>query len=247
MRALYLAILLTAFCSFSHSSFAQECVPDTNVVNPGFYPAELDTVYPGDNHSQTIQIRVIKDTTIILFGFPQKAFIDSVVLRKIIGLPPGFDYKCYNAECRYIPDSTGCAVLFGTAQVSDAGVYPLKLAVDIYGRLAGGFAASQPDTIRSLTLIVKGGAASVIQHEAGKTLVYPNPSNGVFNLSMNPNWLPANFECYSSDGRLLYSKEISTETTALDLSELGHSFYFGTLKSNSGRLLWKGKLSVTKD
>lgn len=247
MKRLLFGLLLVTLCSPLISS-AQSCVPDTSIKNSGFYPASLDTVIPGDNYSQTLQIRVLKDTTIILFGFPQKAFIDSVVLKTIIGLPPGFEYKCYNAACRYVPDSTGCAVLYGTAQPSDAGVYPLKLAVDIYGHLAGGFAASQPDTIRSLTLVVKGASASVFQLSTDRALLYPNPSlNGKMFLQVNPNWLPATFECYSTDGRLMMTQKVQEASSMLDLSDLNPAFYYGTLKSDSGRVLWNGKISNSKD
>jgi hypothetical protein len=245
-RFLFSLLLLTATLPFT--TLAQNCIPDNTIVNSGFYPATLDTVNPGDNHSQILQIRVLKDTTIVLFGFPQKAFIDSVVLKGIIGLPPGFNYKCYNERCRYVPDSTGCAVLFGTAKTSDAGVYPLKLAVDIYGRLAGGFAASQPDTIRTLTLVVRGGTASIERINTDKADLYPNPSkDGKIHLQVNPNWLPATFECYSADGRLVLQQTVKETSTLLDLSNMEHAIYFGNLKGDSGRVLWRGKLSTVQD
>lgn len=248
MKRLLFGLLLVTLCSPLISS-AQDCVPDTSIKNSGFYPASLDTVIPGDNHSQTLQIRVLKDTTIILFGFPQKAYIDSVVLNTIIGLPPGFEYKCYNAACRYVPDSTGCAVLYGTAQPSDAGVYPLKLAIDIYGHLAGGFAASQPDTIRSLTLVVKGGSASIVDHATDKAMLYPNPSkeDGKMQLMVNSNWLPATFDCYSIDGKMVKHVEVTENITLIDMSALEQAIYFGSLKSSSGRVLWKGKISNARN
>ena len=241
-------ILLSIICLliFGNAN-AQVCTPDTAIKQTGFYPAVLDTAEIDVAFQQILQIRVLKDTTIIIFGTQQKAYIDSIILTNIIGLPAGFTYQCYNATCRYVPDTTGCAVLNGKAKASDAGVYPLKLAVNIYGRLASGFKAVQPDTIRSLTLVVRGASATVIDFDATPFKIYPNPSNnGIIQLNTSPHLLPATFEWYSLDGQLLGQKHIIEPITTLDLDQTNQIMLFGRLKSDAGRDLWKGKIAVMK-
>jgi hypothetical protein len=239
-------VLLSIICLWSLGAVnAQVCTPDPTITQTGFYPAVLDTAEIDVDYQQTLQIRVLKDTTIILFGSSQKAFIDSIILLNIVGLPAGFTYACYNANCRYVPDTTGCAVLNGKATTSDAGVYPLKLAVNIFGRLASGFKAVQPDTIRNLTLVVRGTSASVIDYAATPFKIYPNPSaDGKVHLATSPNLLPATFEWYNSAGQLLGETLITESNTSLDLNQKEQILLFGRLKSNAGRDLWKGKIAV---
>lgn len=246
MRTVLFSALL-GFIFLSGSLKAQDCTPDPNITAPGFYPAQLDTIIPDVDYSQTLQIRVLSDTTVIIFGSPQKAYIDSVVLRAIVGLPSGFTYKCYNSNCRYVPDTTGCAILSGKAAAGDAGVYPLKLAVDIFGRLGSGFKAVQPDTIRSLTLVVKGNSATIADLNIQKIQLYPNPSaDGMVHVFVNTNLLPAVFSCYSMDGKLVKEQVLDANNNAIDLSQNPTGCFYGRVNSMSGRELWKGKISLLK-
>jgi hypothetical protein len=239
-------ILLSLICFLAISSAnAQRCTPDTSIKQTGFYPSVLDTAEIDVDYQQVLQIRVLKDTTIMLFGTSQKAFVDSIILKNIVGLPAGFTYECYNLACRYVPDTTGCATLNGKAKASDVGVYPLKLVVDIYGRLAGGFKAVQPDTLRNFSLVVRGASAAVVDFKATPFTIYPNPSpNGQIQLATNPGLLPATFEWYSLDGKLMGSAMINESNTAIDLNQNQQIVLFGRLKSNAGRDLWKGKIAV---
>lgn len=239
-------ILLSILCLFFlGTANAQVCTPDSTITETGFYPAILDTADFDVAYQQILQIRILKDTTIIIFGTQQKAYIDSIILTNIVGLPAGFTYKCYNTTCRYVPDTTGCAVLNGMAKASDAGVYPLKLAVNIFGRLASGFKAVQPDTIRNLTLVVGRTSATVVDFNITPFKIYPNPSNdGIVHLNTSPHLLPAVFEWYSLDGQLIGEKQITDSNTTLDLNQKDQVLLFGRLKSNAGRDLWKGKIAV---
>lgn len=246
MKRFNVLLSIICLCSYGDAT-AQKCTPDTTIKQTGFYPAVLDTAEIDVAYQQILQIRVLKDTTILLFGTQQKAYVDSIILVNILGLPAGFTYECYNTTCRYVPDTTGCAVLNGKAKASDAGVYPLKLAVNIFGHLAGGFRAVQPDTIRNLTLVVRGASASVVDFDATPFKIYPNPSNnGIIHLNTSPNLLPATFEWYSLDGQLLGQTLINESTMTLDLNQKDQTLLLGRLKSNAGRVLWKGKIAVLK-
>lgn len=230
------------------SAYSQTCVPDTSIKESGFYPEQLDTVIPETNYVQVLQIRVIKDTIVEIFGFPQQAYIDSIILKNIVGLPQGFQYKCYNDRCRYVPDTTGCAVLTGQATSSQEGVYPLKLAVDIYGRLASGFKAVQSDTIRNLTLVVGDGSASVVNQDLRRASLFPIPmQNGKAVLRTMPSNLPATMKVYSMDGKLVLDKGITESETQIDLNLVHNSTYFVLITDKNGQILWKDQvLNMTK-
>ncbi len=236
-------ILCLLFLSINITAFSQPCTPDTNIVESGFYPEQLDTVIPETNYVQVLQIRVIKDTIVEIFGFPQQAYVDSIVLKNIVGLPQGFTYKCYNERCRFVPDTTGCAVLTGQADANQVGVYPLKLAVDIYGRLASGFKAVQGDTIRNLTLVVSGNTGSVEYTNAQRVSVFPMPmKNGNFSLSTAPSGLPATLRVYTMDGKLILQQQIDAEQTGIALGRDEKATYFMHLRDKNGTIIWKGKV-----
>lgn len=63
--------------------------------------------------------------------------------------------------------------------------------------------------------------------------VYPNPSKGVFTISMDATSSDTELEVYNSIGQLILSKKTITSTAQLDLSKQANGIYYLKLKGNS--------------
>ena len=87
--------------------------------------------------------------------------IDSIVVNGIEGMPTGFYYSCSNKNCTFIPDSTGCATMEGTASKGDIGEYPLEIQIKIYAKIFGTVSTTQDDTIRQFTMFVEDLSSQV--------------------------------------------------------------------------------------
>lgn len=165
------------FFSLSNNEIvAQNCSPDATITSPGFYPEELDIVKVGEDYEQTIQVLAIKDTLVVFAGQSVTAIIDSMVLVDVFGLPEGFEYACNSPRCLFKHPDVGCVKLYGNANASQVGVYPLTFKVTTYGRV-GILRVPQTDTLQAYNLIISLDGKVAIE-KAGLTTptVYPNPN-----------------------------------------------------------------------
>ena len=88
----------------------------------------------------------------------------------------------------------------------------------------------------SETLIGEGIPSSVNELESGSTLVYPNPSNGTFNLNLGTGqW---NVEVYDISGRKVYENRMDGRSV-LDLGKCQKGLYFMKASSESRSLTTK--------
>jgi hypothetical protein len=82
------------------------------------------------------------------------------------------------------------------------------------------------------TITLGGGAARAGISEAINLSVYPNPSNGVVNISAENLNEAAMYYVYNAMGQMVASGEISSETTSLDLSSQANGMYLIKVVSN---------------
>ncbi len=181
----YVTICLCILSAISAS--AQNCKPDTTIKKPGFYPIKLADGVVGIAYSQTVMVLSFKDTSISVGGSKQVVTIDSLKMTKVIGLPLGIGYVCFEPRCIYLPSSVRCIKISGTP--SKSGVYPLKFAITAYAKIGGFLPVSQPDTIRNFSLTVTGGAARIAETHSNPTL-YPNPASNELFVSGLPHQAP---------------------------------------------------------
>ncbi len=170
-------VIFSLLFSVSLYANAQLCTPDTTIKVPGFYPSKLADGSVGVAYNQTVMILSFKDTSAIVGGSKQKVTIDSLKLTKVIGLPTGMGYVCYEPRCIYLPSAVRCIKLNGTP--TQSGLFPLKFAVTAYAKLNGFFPVAQPDTIKEFSILVTGNSASVVSNDIQKLTVDPNPSSHI--------------------------------------------------------------------
>lgn len=173
--------ILTLISLSAYMASAQFCTPDTTIKVPGFYPSQLADGAVGVAYNQTVMILSFKDTSAIVGGSKQKVTIDSLKLTKVIGLPSGMGYVCYEPRCIYLPSAVRCIKLNGTP--TQAGLFPLKFAVTAYAKLNGFFPVAQPDTIKNFSLLITGTSGVVNLQEANQLTVFPNPTKEVLHVA----------------------------------------------------------------
>lgn len=199
MKKLFFAL----FFSATLMANAQLCTPDTTIKVPGFYPSQLADGAVGTPYNQTVMILSFKDTSAIVGGSKQKVTIDSLKLTKVIGLPTGMGYVCYEPRCIYLPSAVRCIKLNGTP--TQAGLFPLKFAVTAYAKLNGFFPVAQPDTIKNFSILITGTSGVATIHENNQLSVFPNPIKDILHvahhsgrqpqiISMTGSVIPMNWE-----------------------------------------------------
>jgi hypothetical protein len=177
MKKLFFALFFTATLMAN----AQLCTPDTTIKVPGFYPSQLADGAVGTPYNQTVMILSFKDTSAVVGGSKQKVTIDSLKLTKVIGLPTGMGYVCYEPRCIYLPSAVRCIKLNGTP--NQAGLFPLKFAVTAYAKLNGFFPVAQPDTIKNFSLLITGTSDVAIIQSMDQLAVFPNPVKDVLHVA----------------------------------------------------------------
>lgn len=173
-------VFTLAFAATSFAS-AQLCTPDTTIKIPGFYPSQLADGAVGVAYNQTVMILSFKDTSALVGGSKQKVTIDSLKLTKVIGLPTGMGYVCYEPRCIYLPSAVRCIKLNGTP--TQAGLFPLKFAVTAYAKVNGFFPVAQPDTIKNFSILITGTSGVATLHHLNQLSVFPNPTKDILNVA----------------------------------------------------------------
>ncbi len=144
-----------------------QCVPDTTIKIPGFYPAQFPDGNLNQPYSATSTVLSITDTTV----FGQKVVIDSMVLNDVIGLPAGITHACLNNTCVFLPKVHSCVLFSGTP--TQAGKFPLKMAVKIYAKVMGTLPYTRVDTIKTFSITIQD-ANSIQSLEKATYFIQPN-------------------------------------------------------------------------
>lgn len=90
--------------------------------------------------------------------------------------------------------------------------------------------------------INSGAALSNPSFDLSTTVIYPNPSNGYFNIKIDDNVTTKTIEVYTLLGQKIYSKQITENTSAIDLSNQSKGIYIYKIntidgESKSGKLI----------
>lgn len=108
-------------------------------------------------------------------------------------------------------------VIFRIVFIADEGVNQLGVKVDDF---------------------VINGVLSVQNFEANQIAVFPNPSNGIFNISFG-NLNPIKIDVYDISGKLILQKnqlEISNNQTNIDLSNVSDGLYFVKISTENNTI-----------
>src|SRR6185369_10621961 len=120
-----------------------------------------DTV--GQAYSTVLQVKVLTDTNVVIFGSTQHATIDSVVLNDVKGLPSGFTFSTNPASKSFPGGSNGCVLVTGSAPTSGmVGNYPLLIILTAYGKIFNGtYSAFITDTLTCYSITIDPVVAGI--------------------------------------------------------------------------------------
>jgi len=259
MKKLFLFI---AFAAFGMAASAQCTIDPNNTEFLSPRPDSLPCVERGVAYSEVLQFAIPASIDLSQFiGFPLTANIVSVIIDTVTGLPTGMSYVSNPADGILLGGDNGCALLSGTTN-DPAGTYPISfegtITVNTFitgdttfdiatlqslgGGGGGGFF---PGEI-ALEVIEQGGecrpvSASVKNFNAellSALSVFPNPSNGLVNISINTIQLN-NIEVAVFDftGKQVFAETVQPNGSynkQLNLSGLSKGVYAVLLKTDKG-------------
>lgn len=180
VRKLLLIVLIT---SAATGSFAQ-CVPNSNITQPGIYPDSATGLTPGvlnQAYNQILQLRIPTDTTAVIFGTTQNITIDSITLLAFSNLPPGVTYACNPGTCIFPGGTNGCVLLSGTP--TQAGTFFPIAITSTKGKIGGFLPITQIDTIDYYTLLISNTSAGIITNQRLKFELFQNDPNPFSNYT----------------------------------------------------------------
>lgn len=182
MKKLYTTIILLSLTSLF--SAKAQCTPDESIKATGiFYDKEVPFCL-NQPYSQTFQLAVTNDTTLIVFGQTINTSVDSVEVISIANIPDGITYNCLKPNCKMINSggshSHTCMVVSGTPTAS--GDYNLVFKFRLYG--SGAFIDQEIDVPITVESNCVPTAITPDISSRKNISIYPQPAKTNANLEV---------------------------------------------------------------
>ena len=254
MKKFYTLVAIAAF-GFNSVFAGNGCSIDqanTALFNPD--PDNVPCAEVGVAYNQTLQFYVPASQDISLAGQTITVYIDSVVLTDVTGLPTGLNWNANPGGSLYLPDTHGCGLTYGTTTAAP-GNYPISFVGRMYMHgSAFGFSIDTSFTIDqviqqkygktfSIDVVAQGSSCNTgikgVNSELNAVLsVYPNPSNGVFEVKLNSGGrVNGDINVIDATGRVVYSERIdimNNYATTVNLSQFPKGLYTVQVKTAEG-------------
>lgn len=229
-----LFLILLAIAHFGVKLSAQ-CLPDTTIKSPGYYPNSLPKGLADSFYSQTISVLSVRDTTISIGPAKVKVKVDSIKASGVIGLPNGFNYQCSHPRCVFVWDEVRCVKISG--KTSMGGIYPIKIPVLAYGKL-GTTPLTQPDTVKNFFIEISGGLSQIFSLNAVEFKIFPNPGAAEIQVISNTIIEPKDVAVYDALGKKQYV-EILQNSVGLNMNtkELPNGIYMIKCGNQSQKMM----------
>jgi hypothetical protein len=234
-----LSLTIISFIAFAGLS-AQTCTPDTSINTHGYFPAELDTAQEMSQYNMTMHVFSKRDTMVDNpFGGGQvAATIDSILVKQVSGMPAGLNYACNPRDCRFVTLKTHCINIYGVPEQLSAGVYPLRIVVDVKARINGTFPVTQEEEITDFSIIVKDDNISAIDNGFNQTKMNIAPNPFVERLDLT--FTKANsgvVKITNQLGQLVHTAQFgNTKDVEIDTKLIKSGIYFITVELEDGTI-----------
>ena len=145
------------------------------------------------------------------------------------------DVKIQNYQNYNVPATNGSTYTWlltkgtGSSISNTISILWTAIGIDTLKVVETSFASCVGDTAYKAVNISKATGIQSLSN-SNDLYIYPNPSNGVFELNKNQN-TSFNIEVYNSIGELVYENVLSVNNKQIDLKHLPHGLYY--LKLNS--------------
>lgn len=248
-------ILSAAMLFFAPSIFAQ-CTPNNaNMVlfNPD--PDNVPCARQGTAYDQTLHFYVPVSQDISILGYTVTVYVDSVIMTNVTGLPTGLSWVANPVGPLYMPGTHGCGRTTGTTNAA-VGNYPISFVGMMY--MHGSLLGYTLDTALTLDQVItnqygktfsidviaaNGFCAALGVNDFKENLnsilsVYPNPSNGKFEINLNAaDRINGELVITDITGKRVYEQTLDVTglyNTSIDLSNLPKGLYAIQLRTAEG-------------
>lgn len=256
MKKTLLAFALFAGVSFGASA---QCTPDTtHFTSTKFvYPDSLPCVQYGQAFSGVVSIEIPDSLDASNFtplpANTAKAYIDSVQITSITGMPAGITSASSPALGTWLkPGQFACAIFSGTtSNTVTNGRYPLTITGTGCGHftapafLGGGTYDScltnfNLSRVYPYHLSVCGSTVGVSEVLGGVNLsIYPNPNHGAFTVSISTDdRIAGDIMVMDALGRTIHTEAIDitgTKQISLDLGNVASGVYMLVVNTTNGK------------
>ncbi len=202
----------------------------------GAHPNPLPEGFETTSYSNTVNLVFPLDTVVNLITLT----IDSIDVLPFIGLPNGLSDSCYEQDCRYNQGVIACVEVKGVPAVGTLGDYDLKMPVTYH--LSD--TTTLNDTLDATLFI--NYPLGLGETLSDMPLIFPNPTQGVVNVSMSPPDLDHVVQVFSILGSKVIDATIVDQITRLDLSSFQDGIYLIQISDGNKQLVYQEKLIISK-
>jgi hypothetical protein len=236
-----LILLFTA--SITTIAVAQPCTPMNNFPgNQGILPEALSNAYLDTAYEQIVHFKAPLDTMVLFNNIELNFRVDSLRIVGVIGLPAGITYECLNSSCMINGGEVGCVKMSG--QPTEGGVFPLKIAIKISGKITGFIPIPQTsiDTNERYVLYVfpRTGLFS-IQDNSMK--VYPNPARGFVRIPYEQTHKSI-LRVFDINGKLIHFSDNMPEYTDYEIQTQEWNKGLYTFELSNGLMLKRTRVLI---
>lgn len=202
-------LLLLFIFNLPAMGFAQVCVPDTTITQPGMYPQELANAQAGLDYNQVIQFKFIKDTNYL----GTSVQIDSIHLKEISGFPPSLTYACSEQNCMYLGGTNGCLSITGKPLSNEVGNYDIVVEAIAYITFNGSvYPYPTTDTLDLKVTSASGIGIRDINTGFAIGQAFPNPVGDKANIEVIlPMPEQVDFKVFTLLGNVVYHKKLNLD------------------------------------
>jgi len=211
-------LLLFIALGLSASVASAQCTPDMSVAgDAGIHPDSATNFMPayvGTPYNQVVTAVVPADTCaqILPLPFPCTTLsFDYIEVTSVTGLPTGFTFTCAPANCQFMGNTIDCAIISGTAQPGQEGVYPLVFNLDAY---VGGLGVPNSFTLTYYRIVVNPavGTIELSQDAFAVSQNQPNPfdESTLIELETSVSGL-VQFEVFNLIGQPVHTRTVSVQ------------------------------------
>lgn len=224
--------------ALSTLQLSAQCTPDNNMPKGSISPEFIKIGYKDVAYSEVIYFRAPSDTSTLVGNTRVPVRIDSMEITGVKGLPAGFNYNCFTANCRFNGGESSCLTLTGTP--TQTGVYPLVVYISTYPTLKGFVDVPLPvqnDSNTRYTLFIYGTVGVVENTFENSISVFPNPAKDLLHIGSlsNQNLMAQLFDV---SGKMQLEQSVVLSAT-IDLKGLSKGIYILKLSNNTQHITRK--------
>src|ERR1043166_4641630 len=229
--------VLALFILTGFAAFAQDCVPDSSFNTPGIRPTDLPDDTVGILFKQVVTLVVPLDSTYTDNGTTYHLHVDSARVIRIDSVPRNFQFVCNSPTRTWKGGQKGCALIWGTADSGQTGLYHIWVYVVTYFKIVGLTTEFNRLDSSKIYFEIRGGwPAGIAETSFRKQLkAYPNPARDQLTLDLSG--LPksnARFELFDLPGKLVYNEDIDASTMQfgalqIKLGDLQRGLYLASI------------------